>query len=787
MSKSYKKTKSIKGVIKKILHHDELNNHYILAIITKNGEETALGNIHNPKINSENYKFKGKYVKNKKYGYQFHFDSYEVVLTGKHRDLKRKLKTIKGIDDFRANEIVKFLGKNVKKKLTENPELLKNCNYINKKQIKEIKNLFSEHTRKKEFINKLTNYGVTEYSADKIWTHYLKEKIPANKILDKVIDNPYSLIDDIKYWGYKKSDELALALNYDETSLFRINSSIKYILKEEENNGHSYLPFKTLLEKLNKLLQINIDESLYEEALNSLTKAGDITIEDNKVYLKFLYQAEKEFSFQIKKLVNQKKEKIQKLDKLIEKEEKYNKIKFAENQKKAIKMAIKNPISIITGGPGTGKSLIIKSIYRLYEKTHKGDEVHLASPTGKAANRLEELTGHKAKTIHRLLRYKGQNFVEHYKIPYPGILIIDEFSMTDIILNYHLFNAVDGNLKVVLVGDVNQLPSIGPGNVLNDLIASDIIPTTVLTENFRQASNSMIIDIAEKITEGKMPELYNNEDLTYVEFTDEFEALNKIKEVFSNLHPNFDIFDIQVISPVKNGLLGVKNLNKAIQDVVNPSSFNNKIGDFAVKDKIMVVINDYEKKVFNGEFGEVTKINRNSSLEVEIKHTGEVVEFKKKELNHIQLAYACTVHKSQGSEFKFLIMVLSPKHNIMLKRKLFYTGITRTQQKLMILSNEQTIKKAIANDQTEHRYSTLENYLTLKNVVTVGNRVKIKNLTIDDIFEYEIVPEAEKDILNNKIGVNSTTARNVLNREIGYEFTMKIRNDYNSFKIIDVV
>jgi len=787
MSKYNKKANSIKGVIKEILFHNPLDNRHILNVITQNGETKALGTIYNPKLKSEKYKFKGKFKVDDKYGLQFHFDSYEIVLSGKHKDLKQKLENnITGVDKFTANEIVKFLGKNVKKKLSEKPELLKDCNYVNQKQIKEIKNLFTEHTRKKEFRNKLTEYEVTEYSADKIWDYYIKEKIPANKILDNVMDNPYSLIDDIKYWGYKKSDKLALALDFDEISIFRIKSTINYILKDEENNGHSYLPYKLLFTKINKLLELEIEENLYNNALNALSDEGKIVIEDKRIYQKFLYEAEKEISYQIKKLASQEKEEVEEIDSLIKNEEQYNNIQFAKNQKKAIKMAIENPISIITGGPGTGKSLIIKSIYEIYKKTYPGLEIHLASPTGKAANRLEELTGYRAKTIHRLLRYRGENFVEYYKIPNPGILIIDEFSMTDIILNYHLFAAIDGNLKVVIVGDVNQLPSIGPGNVLKDLINSNIIPTTILDKNFRQSSNSMIIDIAESITQGNMPELYNSDDLTYVEINEDIEVIREIKRVFRRLKKEFNIFDIQVISPMKYGVLGVRNLNKVIQNVVNPTDEKNKIGDFALNDKIMVVKNNYEKEVYNGEFGEIVEIHGNKSVEIEIKHIGETVEFKANELNYIQLAYACTVHKSQGSEFQFLIMVLSPNHSVMLKRKLFYTGITRTQKKLMLLSNKDTIKRAINNNQTENRFSTLRNYLTIDSTVSIGDKVKIKNLDRDDIFEYQIVPEGKENISENKITVTSPMGENVLNREVNYTFQQKINDKYETFRILAI-
>ena len=558
--------------------------------------------------------------------------------------------------------------------------------------------------------------GVTVATAERIWNYYLNSNTPPEEIYSKINNNPYILIEDIKYIGFEKADELALSFEIDRTSNFRIQATIKHVLNKAQEEGHVYLSKEEILSRVNTLLK---DQELNLETIEARLKELDdnkkIIIAEEKVYLSYLYHMEENLAEMIKELVEAelKDSYIEQVNKLIKVANQKMPINLVSRQKEAIKKALTNNISIITGGPGTGKSSIITTICDIYDFMLPDNNIHLASPTGKAANRMEELTGFKAKTIHRLLDYKGESFDPDYKIPAPGLLIVDEFSMCDLPLAYYLFKAVNCNLKVVLVGDTNQLPSIGPGNILRDLIESGTIPTTKLKVNFRQSQGSKIISIAKEISKGDVPYLADEQDFEYKNIS-EIEPLPYILDIFKNLSGNFDIFDLQVITPMNRGKLGVKNLNDKIQDFVNPV-FDEKeqLGKFRLNDKVMVTKNNYRKYVFNGDMGYITSIDENQ-LTLSLLHNNKRVTFKESQLKYLDLAYACTIHKSQGSEFPYVIMILSRQHQLMLKRNLLYTGITRARKKLLLMTELWVFKKAIENNKVKDRNTDLKNKLTRK-------------------------------------------------------------------------
>ena len=784
------KTKVLKGKITKIIYQTQKSDYVVLQFKTENDKKiTAVGNMSSPK-KEYTYELKGKFIRDQKYGIQFKFEKYRSSMPDNREGLIKYLKSVMTkVGDVRANKIIDELGTDALEKIKKDPDLLKQFDFISDLQLQEIKKeLFSDEYRAK-FISSICNLGFSTNKANSIWKHYLKKGMTPEKILKDLLDNPYQLIDEIDNVGFTKADRIALSLNDDKKSIFRIKATIEHLLKSAEVEGHSYLPKSELLERLQLLLEVKIEADRFETAISELKKEEKLIIEADKIYQYFLYQAEKEIAYQIKTLIQSKSKKVKfkNLDRIIEKKEAEAEIKFASEQKEAIKKALNNSISIITGGPGTGKSLIVKTICEIYQDKNKHHKIHLASPTGKAATRLETLTNIKAKTIHRLLKFRGEGFDEHFVLAHPGLLIVDEFSMCDIPLAYHLFSAINANLKVVFVGDTNQLPSVGPGNVLKDMISSGIISTTELKENFRQSDEGVIIPLAKKITEGELPQLNDGPDFVFKKIIDEESALEEIMAVFRRLDRNFNIFNIQVISPIKNGVLGVNNLNKEIRACINPAvSSKPSIGPFRLGDKVMVIKNNYDKEVFNGEFGQVIEVNAKRSLAVKIYESDRVVNFKSDELNYFRHAYACTVHKSQGSEFPFLIMVLSSSHNIMLRRDLLYTGITRTQTKLMLLSDLNTLKRAIDNNIVENRYSSLLEYLKFSNFVSIGDTVKLKDRLNDEVIEYTVVEEDEADVLNSKISFKSPIGKALLKREVGDMFELTTNGNRNVFEILSV-
>ena len=782
----------IKGKIKKIKFRSSRNNFTVMIISNRSKDVKVVGKIPSPKVGFY-YKFLGKTNKKAKYGEQFEFIDYNYYIPKNKYEFGSYLyNIIEKLSATNAEHIINDLGDNSYNIIQEEPDILIKYPFIEKHYLNKLKIDLKENIYKPKFINKLTDLGLKRIKARTIWGYYRKDGLAAEDILDQFKQNPYKTINEIKKLKFKNIDNLALKLAINKKDGIRIKAAIEEVLKISQEEGHSYLMRDDLIIRLNKLLNSSLEWPYIKDDLKALAKQEKIVVDNKKIYIKFLYTAEEELSYQINQLINKNETSFskKKIKESIAREEKKVELKFAPKQKEAIKKALNNNLSVITGGPGTGKSEIIKSICSIYENKYKEHYIHLASPTGKASNKLKDLTNITAKTIHRLLRYKGKNFVEHYELPSPGILVIDEFSMTDLNLAYHLFIAINNNLKVVIVGDTDQLPSIGAGNILGDMISSEKIPTTTLTENFRQSEDGFIIPLANDITQGKLPELNDNSDFRYLSFSKEKVALNEVSNVFKRLPDTFNIFDIQVITPVNNGTLGVKNLNKVIKKAINPNLKDVKSLDgFNTNDKVMVTKNHYEKEVYNGEFGQITditSIDNTKAVRVKLKSNDEEVIFKRGELNYLRHAYACTVHKSQGSEFEFLIMILSSSHKYMLRRNLFYTGITRTKKKLFLLSNENALKKAVKNNSVENRNSSLSERIDGGKVVSIGDKVKLKDYTLNESITYQIVKEKNNDPLNYKISPSTSLGKNLISRKIGYTFDIYSNRNKHSYEILDI-
>ena len=587
----------------------------------------------------------------------------------------------------------------------------------------------------------LQQYGITPNYAMKIYKEYGKETI-------KVIsENPYKLSEDIIGIGFKNADKIAQNMGISKESPYRIEGGIRYTLNAYASNGHVYVPKEELIISAGKLL--DLDEALIEDGLREMALKGTIHTlnynEEVRIYYTPFHVAENNVS---KKIVELAQVEIDNLDidvdKAIERIEKEDNIKFALKQKEAIREAIKNGIIVITGGPGTGKTTIIKAIIKIFQE--EGLRVSLAAPTGRAAKRMTETTGLEAKTIHRLLEYsfieEGMDFGVDEDNPLDtDLLIVDEASMIDILLMNNLLKAIVPGTRLILVGDVDQLPSVGPGNVLRDIIDSNAIRVVKLDEIFRQGEDSLIVLNAHKINKGEYPVLNKGKDFFFIRAKEAKEILNLIIELCKERLPNYygldPINDIQVLTPMKKGEVGINSLNKHLQEVLNPKAKHKgekKIGEeiYRVGDKVMQIKNNYSieweiirqglvvdkgEGIFNGDFGRIVDIDEEERIMKVLFDDEKEVEYNFNQLDELKLSYATTVHKSQGSEFPVVVMPIFWGPPMLLTRNLLYTAITRAKELVVLVGDERYLKRMIDNNRITKRYSSLD--IKIKSILSI--------------------------------------------------------------------
>ncbi|HHY05165.1 MAG TPA: ATP-dependent RecD-like DNA helicase, partial [Thermoanaerobacterales bacterium] len=539
--------------------------------------------------------------------------------------------------------------------------------------------------------------------------------------------NPFRLADEVYGIGFKTADKIARKMGMKYDSLERLSAGLKFALQESANEGHVYMPKDQLFNNAAKLLEV--DKGLLDQPLAALLEKGDVILDTSwgkeDVYLAAFFVCEESVARQLFLLSSMVEKSLDITSQDMDRVEKNCGIKMAKKQRQALKMAAKEGVLIITGGPGTGKTTAIKSLIEFF-KQHKLS-IALAAPTGRAAKRMNEATGQDAKTIHRLLEYKayeeggmafGKNqdhMLEH------DVIIIDEISMVDIVLMYHLLSAIKPGARLIMVGDADQLPSVGPGSVLRDMIKSELIPIVVLDEVFRQAKESMIVVNAHRINRGLYPYLnVKDKDFYFEQKLEPKEIENDILELASKRLPsygNFDaIEDIQVLTPMKKGAVGVFNLNKKLQGILNPpspdkSELKHRFYTFRKGDKVMQVKNNYDKEVFNGDLGRIIEIDEDEGqVLVSFAEPDKDIEvmYELQDMDELNLAYALSVHKSQGSEFPVVILPITTQHYIMLQRNLIYTAITRAKKLLVMVGTKQAIRIAIRNNQAHIRYSRLD-------------------------------------------------------------------------------
>ena len=670
----------------------------------------------------DTYLFYGKLVTHEKYGEQFQVESYERCMPEEKDSIVEFLTSglFKGIGEAKAKKIVDVLGKDTLKIILETPDNLLLIPSISKKNVDTLHNKLKEYEASYETIMYLSDMGFSTKDSMIIYNTYKKD---TKKVIEEDI---YKLIEDINEIYFKKIDVIALKNAVKKDALIRVKASLLYIMDEVSNTyGHSYYFREELLNYLPRVLGINIYTELFDECINKLVDDLKIIIKEDRFYLREMYESEtlivKRF-----RLLNSNKEIIDKrLDSMILELEDFFDIKYNSCQLDAIKKSYMKDFLIITGGPGTGKTTIMKGIVELYRLMEKlsyeklNDKIALLAPTGRAAKRMSEATGMPASTIHRFLKWSRDTNkfqVNEYNRSKVEFVIIDEASMIDTYLMASLLKGISSNCKVILVGDDHQLPSVGPGQVLHDLIESHALQVVELTELYRQGIDSNIISLAYDIRNQSVnKDIFNVEDdLTFIECRDN-EVIPNICEI-CNTYKDLNYKKFQILAPMYKGLNGIDAINKNVQDIFNSKSRTKKekvIGEFNFRedDKVIQLTNMPDDNVYNGDIGIIDRIQSSPKSEIHIDFDGNLVKYTPANFINFKSAYSISIHKAQGSEFDVVVIPIVNAYNKMLYQKLIYTGVTRAKKKLYIVGDFSALIRASRNTSDDIRRTTIKNYL----------------------------------------------------------------------------
>lgn len=731
----------LSGQLTEIIYQNEVNS-YLIGIL-ENEEDTITIVGYMPFLVEGDYiKVIGNFVTHKEYGKQFKVETFEKVMPKTLDSLEKYLSngTIKGIGPATAKKIVSTFGEDTINVFKFEPEKLTQIKGITKEKAIEMAQCFVENWELWQIVGFLDNFGISPANAKTIY------KKLGPQTIDEIESNPYILIDLVKGVDFAKLDKYALENGFEINNYKRIKCGIKYSLVKITYNGHCCTLEANLIKYVKELLKVEDDD--IEHCLIDLNVKEEIVIEkredENWVYSKEIYDAEANIASKLILLDSaQNIKRISGFDSELEKIEKAGNINLSAKQKEAIQAINSNNVVIITGGPGTGKTTIIKNVIDIY-KSH-GKKVVLCAPTGRAAKRMTEMTGEEAKTLHRLLEIgkieKDNEFtIMNYEVaPIDAdVIIVDEASMVDIYLMNYLLNGIYQGTKLILVGDTDQLPSVGPGSVLKDIINSERIKTIFLDEIFRQAAQSKIIVNSHRVNDGeyfldKEEQEGLKDDFFYIKEKSQDIMLDQIISLCKGRLKNFGDYDffenIQILSPTKKGLLGTKELNKRLQEELNPSSDEKnekKVGEviFREGDRVMQVKNNYDiywekgntisltyesgTGIFNGELGKIVKIDfLNKQIKILFDDEKEAW-YAFSDMDQIEHAYAITVHKAQGSEFDVVIMVVTQSSAMLLTRNLLYTGLTRAKKLLILIGNDNVVKFMIQNADTKIRNTGLE-------------------------------------------------------------------------------
>ncbi len=714
----------LSGQIERITYTNEENG-YTIARVKIFGQRdlvTVVGYLMSP-TPGEILNMRGEWINHPKFGEQFKVVDYKTTVPATVFGIQKYLGSglIKGLGPVIAGRIVKKFGEKTLDVIENDIEKLVMVEGIGKKRMAMIQNAWDEQKEIRDVMLFLQSHGVSSGYATKIFKQY------KNRSIAVVTENPYRLAMDIFGIGFVIADSIAEKLGFPKDSPLRVEAGILYVLHQLSDEGHVFYPYEYLVQKSRETLGVERDAIV--EALGGLAINKKIVLEDlnesidefkenNKgVYLAKFHLCETSIATRLKTLsIAPKSIRSVNVENALEWVQERLDIRLAENQAKAIRCALENKIMVITGGPGTGKTTIINAIIKIFSKLKV--KTLLAAPTGRAAKRMSEATGYEAKTIHRLLEYsfvKG-GFQKNEEKPLScDLLILDEVSMIDTILMHHLTKAIPTFATVILVGDVNQLPSVGAGNVLNDIIASGVTPVVELKEIFRQARESRIIVNAHQINNGILPTFDDDvpdNDFFFIQQEDPEKVLEIILELTKERIPKRfgldPVDDIQVLTPMHKGVVGAENLNMELQKSLNPAQVEIIRGsrNFRVNDKVMQIRNNYDKEVFNGDIGRIVGI-RTDENEITVLFDGRNVVYEFYELDELVLAYAVSVHKSQGSEYPAVVIPVLTQHYILLQRNLIYTAITRGRNLVVMVGTRKALAMGVNNDKTQKRFTHL--------------------------------------------------------------------------------
>ena len=735
----------LEGIVDEIIFRNDDNGYTVFLFDCSDKGYVAVGSFLSINI-GENLKLVGNFKHNGKYGMQFQVDSYESIAPKTRNGIIRYLSSglIKGVGPATAEAIVKKFKENTLEVIEFNPEKLVEVRGISQKKAKLISESLVEVKDMQNAMVFLQGYNITTTIALKIYEIY------KNSTIEVVKTNPYRLVEDVNGIGFLKADKIAQSMGIAVDSPFRIRAGVLHILNEaSDKNGHTYMLKPQLVEGVNNLLALeNIDVSkIFEDIFDVLQKENLVKVfwEDKHeiIMLTKMYNAEKYVASKLAILNNSNIETDLNLDDEITFFENQKHLKLHQDQKNAIKMAINSGVSVITGGPGTGKTTIVSCALEIFKMLNKN--ILLLAPTGRAAKRLSESTGEEAKTIHRALeidfRSKLGLFVYNEKNPLPyDVIIVDEVSMVDVVLMNSLLKAISKGSKLILVGDKDQLPSVGAGNVLADILSSHTINVTQLTQIYRQENDSLIISNAHMINEGVMPVLDNKSSDFFFDCKEErADIFNSIVSLVTQRIPSFFKIEkskIQVLAPLKAGECGIENINVSLQEKINPplpTKNEIKVGQtiFREGDKIMQTANNYnlewEKRyerenyfedgagVFNGDIGYIHKIIPQTYEMVVWFENGREVVYPRSELSQLSLAYAITIHKSQGSEFDAVVIPVTSGPSLIFTRNLIYTAVTRAKKLVVLVGSKSALKRMISNTYMAKRFTLLEKFLIEEN------------------------------------------------------------------------
>ena len=735
----------LEGIVYEIIFRNDDNGYTVFLFDCSDKGYVAVGSFLSINI-GENLKLVGDFKHNGKYGMQFQVDSYESIAPKTRNGIIRYLSSglIKGVGPVTAEAIVKKFKENTLEIIEFNPEKLVEVRGISKKKAELISESLVEVKDMQNAMVFLQGYNITTTIALKIYEIY------KNSTIEVVKTNPYRLVEDVNGIGFAKADKIAQSMGIAVDSPFRIRAGILHILNEaSDKNGHTYMLKPQLVEGVNKLLALeNVDVSkTFEDIFDVLQKENLVKVfwEDKHeiIMLTKMYNAEKYVASKLAILNNSNIETDLNLDDEITFFENQKHLKLHQDQKNAIKMAINSGVSVITGGPGTGKTTIVSCALEIFKMLNKN--ILLLAPTGRASKRLSESTGEEAKTIHRALeidfRSKLGLFVYNEKNPLPyDVVIVDEVSMVDVVLMNSLLKAISKGSKLILVGDKDQLPSVGAGNVLADILSSQTINVTQLTQIYRQENDSLIISNAHMINEGVMPVLDNkSSDFFFDSKEERADIFNSIVSLVTQRIPSFFKIEkskIQVLAPLKAGECGIENINVSLQEKINPplpTKNEIKVGQtiFREGDKIMQTANNYNlewKKryecenyfedgagVFNGDIGYIHKIIPQTYEMIVWFEDGREVVYPRSELSQLSLAYAITIHKSQGSEFDAVVIPVTSGPSLIFTRNLIYTAVTRAKKLVVLVGSKSALKRMISNTYMAKRFTLLEKFLIEEN------------------------------------------------------------------------